>query len=64
MRPVFFPQNSEADLTIRQEQIAQEYGIYNENMLASMFFFMSDRVKVIRDNKAKAIENKQIYIGG
>ena len=44
--------------------VAQEFHIYDENMLASRFFFFVDKVQAIWKAKAKAVEAGQVYIGG
>ena len=60
----FFPLNSEEQLLRRQSVIAQEFHIYDENMLVSRLIYLSDKVQDIWKAKAKAIEEGKIYIGG
>ena len=52
------------ELANRQALIAQEFHIYDESMLASRFFYLSDKVQVIWQNKKKAITDGEVYIGG
>ncbi len=47
-----------------QRVIAQEFHIYDEEMLASRLFYMSAAVKEVWQSKKKAYEEKQIYFGG
>lgn len=63
-RPVFFPLSSEAEIVDRQTRIAQEFHIWDENMLSSTFFYMSNKVVSIWEDKVKAHKEGQIYIGG
>ena len=60
----FFPLNSEEQILIRQSTIAQEFHIYDENMLVSRLIYLSDKVREVWKSKAKAVTEKQIYIGG
>lgn len=60
----FFPLSSEADIVQGQALIAQEFHIYDENMLASRFFFLAEKVQGIWKTKSQAIEKGQVYIGG
>ena len=60
----FFPLSSESDIVQGQAMVAQEFHIYDENMLASRFFFFVDKVQAIWQAKAKAVEAGQVYIGG
>ncbi len=64
MHSPFFPLSSEGQLAERQALIAQEFHIYDESMLASRFFYLSDKVPVIWKNRAKAVEAGEVYIGG
>ena len=64
MHSPFFPLRSEAEILDRQFQLAQEFSIYDETMLSQRFFYLSDKVEVVRANKAKAVEEQKIYIGG
>jgi len=64
MRNRFFPRVSEQELLTRTRLIAQEFHIFDENMLASRLFFLSESVTAIWDAKKKAIEKGEIYIGG
>jgi hypothetical protein len=52
------------ELADRQTLIAQEFHIYDESMLASRFYYLSDKVQNIWQNKKKAITDGEIYIGG
>ncbi len=60
----FLPQVSEEQILQRTAVLAQEFHIYDEQMLASRFFYLSDRVQEIWKVKAKAVEERKIYIGG
>jgi hypothetical protein len=60
----FFPLSSESSIVQGQTLIAQEFHVYDENMLAATFFYMAEKVQVVWKTKAKAIESKHIYIGG
>jgi hypothetical protein len=64
MHSPFFPLSSEGQLVERQALISQEFHIYDESMLASRFFYLSDKVPVIWNSKAKAVESGEVYIGG
>ncbi len=64
MHSPFFPLRSEAEIVDRQFQLAQEFHIYDETMLAQRFFYLSDKVDVVRAHKAKAVEENKIYLGG
>ena len=59
----FFPLSSDLELLERQSKISQEFHVYDENMLASRFFFLSDKVGVIRQHKLEALKNNEVYIG-
>ena len=63
IRSRFFPLNFEQMLK-RQTQVAQEFHIYDDNMLVSTLLYMSDKVADIWGTKAKCIEENKIYIGG
>ena len=52
------------ELAERQSLIAQEFHIYDESMLSSRFFYLSDKVSAIWRNKQNAIKDGEIYIGG
>lgn len=60
----FFPLSSDRELLDRQAIISQEFHIYDETMLASRFFYLSDKAPVLWQNKADAIEKGSVYIGG
>jgi hypothetical protein len=47
-----------------QGMIAQEFGVYDENMLSSRLLYLSSLAKQIWENKKTAIEQGLIYIGG
>lgn len=47
-----------------QRVLAQEFHLYDENMLASRLFFLSESVRDIWKKKADAVERGQVYIGG
>jgi hypothetical protein len=47
-----------------QATIAQEFHIYDENMLSSRLFYLSASAKQIWENKKSAIESGMVYIGG
>jgi hypothetical protein len=48
----------------KQTQIAQEFGIYDDNMPISTLMFMSSKVEDIWQVKAQCVETGKIYIGG
>lgn len=60
----FFPQSSEEQILRRQATLAQEFHVYDENMLVSRLIYLSDKVNEIWKSKSKAIEDGKIYIGG
>ena len=64
MHPHFFPLNSEAEIIEREFKLAQEFGIYDEDMLVNRFIYLSDKVTVVRRSKQECIENGTVYIGG
>lgn len=64
MHSPFFPLESEREIVERQARLSQEFHIYDESMLASRFFFLSDKAPVIWNNKAEAIKKNEVYIGG
>lgn len=47
-----------------QSTIAQEFGIYDENMLSSRLFYLSSYAKQVWENKKNAVESGVVYIGG
>lgn len=63
IRSRFFHLSSN-ELLKRQTQIAQEFGVYDENMLVSSLIYQSDKVRDIWKTKAKCIEENTVYIGG
>ena len=64
MRTLFFPLNSEAEIVEREFRIAQEFGIYEEDMLVSRFMWLSDKVLAVRKAKVEAMQKGETYIGG
>lgn len=62
IRSCFFSLGSD-EILKRQTRIAQEFGIYDPDMLASAFFYFSDKVQNIWETKAECIEKGTIYIG-
>ena len=44
--------------------IAQEFHVYDEDMLSSRLFYLSNKVQDIWRLKAKTIEEGRVYIGG
>lgn len=60
----FFPLSSEEQILRRQATLAQEFHIYDENMLVSRLIYLSDKVRDVWKSKAKAIEDGQVYVGG
>jgi hypothetical protein len=47
-----------------QRCIAQEFHVYDENMLASNLFYLSEHARQIWKSKKEAIESGSVYIGG
>lgn len=64
MHPHFFPLNSEAEIVEREFRLAQEFGIYDEDMLVSRFIYLSDKVVKVWKTKAESASKGEIYIGG
>jgi len=60
----FFPLVSDEDLMRMQGVIAQEFGIYDEQMLSSRTFYLASLAKQIWENKKTSIESGMVYIGG
>ena len=64
MRAPFFHLRSESDILQLQSRISECYHIYDENMLASRFFWLAQKAVVIWEARADADEKRQIYYGG
>lgn len=47
-----------------QGVIAQEFGIYDEDMLSSRTMYLASLAKQIWENKKTSIESGMVYIGG
>jgi hypothetical protein len=63
MHPPFFPLSSEDEILDRIARVAEEFHIYEENMLVSRLMYLSDKAIEIRRLKVKAVESKAVYIG-
>ena len=48
----------------RKARLAQEFGVYSEDMPVIDFMYLSDYVLQVWENKRKAIESGQVYVGG